>query len=1105
MKKSRLLLSALILLATGLQVPGQVPFYPRPKIDNDKVFNKHAPISQMGKTNRRGNGGHPTVDFSSSRGISPSGFFSESRSLPRSASSYLHANNNPAVFSDERIATSRFHLAKDINTSTPGSYPGNDNIYDDAPVFPQLNGVVYFSADDGIHGMELWRSDGTSGGTNLVADVLPGIASSDPRSITLALGKLFFSAYTDPQGGWEPWVSDGTAAGTTRLIGIDASINHDTPEGFAVVQDKIYIITNSFIPPQSTLFITDGTPGGTSLLYDFVSNGYGRGLITDPVAANGLLFFVASLPAYGDTFWRSDGTPSGTFMVKDFGSDESEFYSPLQMTSYNNKLYFSGDDGDGDGRRLWYSDGTLEGTSKAFNPGNVYFPERVGVRRNEPLAVLNGVLYFSGFTDTDGGGLYKFDASNNDGVTLVKDLTTEPEIDFIAGEEFKATNNSIYFKVISFTLGVHEQLWVSNGTESSTQLIETFEVGESAFNFYGINGKLFFTEFDPANGLEPWTSDGTPGGTSRLKDIFKGTASSMFSTPTFFTFYNGKVLFDADNGTLGPELWITDGTEAGTLPVKDINNSTTVGSEAGLSIKGIVSNGKSVLFGAYEPEHGNELYKSNGTEAGTMLINDIVPGNDGSYPYMFRHKNDFDYFAVETPTQIIIYKSDGTGQVLQQVSGALYWDPYFLEGFQVTDHGITLYIFRNRYSGFMELWRSDGTESGTYSLSTNLTLNYGDYIVMVGDKGFFTADDGTNGPQLWITDGTVPGTKIVKNINPGGSGAYPYSLFVYKNEVYFGAYDGTSPYYSFWKSNGTEAGTVKIKDITPAFWDYHSNLFAQYDLQYFCISGDELFFSAADFNNNPNNGAELWKTNGLPLYTTQVKNINPFAGSGPTNLVDVDGTLYFMANDGTHGMEPWLSNGKENGTKLVADVTPGNVGSVVDNLVSAGGKLFFVKDNGENPALWSAEGVGKASRVLDPGLNNLQYIQALTTVGNQLFFSARSPKFGDELFVGFVDKTRRNDPFFRVVGESGVANKKNLKFGATLYPNPSDGPVSLLLSGPASSALVSITGAEGQVLWQKKVNGNSTTRLPAEKLSSGVYMVLIKSGEEQKILKLVRP
>ena len=216
--------------------------------------------------------------------------------------------------------------------------------------------------------MELWRSDATSGGTFMVTDVVPGLPSSDPRSITLAMGKLFFSAYTDPQGGWEPWISDGTAAGTKRLISIDASIPHDMPQGFVAVQDKVYIITNSFFSPESTLFISNGTTGGTSLLYDFPSHGYVHGFITDPVAVNGLLFFVASLPAYGDTFWRTDGTTSGTFMVKDFGSDESEFFSPLQMTSYNNKLYFSGDDGDGDNRRLWYSDGTLEGTKKVVQP-----------------------------------------------------------------------------------------------------------------------------------------------------------------------------------------------------------------------------------------------------------------------------------------------------------------------------------------------------------------------------------------------------------------------------------------------------------------------------------------------------------------------------------------------------------------------------------------------------------------------------------------------------------------------------------------------------------------------------------------------------------------
>ena len=86
MKKSQLLLSAFIILMPGLQVVGQAPFYPRPHIDNDKVFNRHAPISQSGKARHGADVANPSADLSSARIISPSEFFKQSRNLPRSAS-----------------------------------------------------------------------------------------------------------------------------------------------------------------------------------------------------------------------------------------------------------------------------------------------------------------------------------------------------------------------------------------------------------------------------------------------------------------------------------------------------------------------------------------------------------------------------------------------------------------------------------------------------------------------------------------------------------------------------------------------------------------------------------------------------------------------------------------------------------------------------------------------------------------------------------------------------------------------------------------------------------------------------------------------------------
>jgi ELWxxDGT repeat protein len=75
---------------------------------------------------------------------------------------------------------------------------------------------VFFAGDDGVHGQELWASDGTPEGTRLVADINPGPAASWPENMSAVGGALFFKA-DDGQHGFEPWRSDGTTGGT-RLV-----------------------------------------------------------------------------------------------------------------------------------------------------------------------------------------------------------------------------------------------------------------------------------------------------------------------------------------------------------------------------------------------------------------------------------------------------------------------------------------------------------------------------------------------------------------------------------------------------------------------------------------------------------------------------------------------------------------------------------------------------------------------------------------------------------------------------------------------------------------------------------------------------------------------
>ena len=186
---------------------------------------------------------------------------------------------------------------------------------------------------------------------------------------------------------------------------------------------------------------------------------------------------------------------------------------------------------------------------------------------------------------------------------------------------------------------------------------------------------------------------------------------------------------------------------------------------------------------------------------------------------------------------------------------------------------------------------------------------------------FFTARDGTHGRELWRSDGTAAGTVLVKNINPNDSrrsaGSHPNNLTVVGQTLFFTADDGTHGR-ELWKSDGTRSGTVQVKDInlgSRSSGSHPSELSAM---------GGGLFFAADDGTR----GEELWRSDGSRSGTVLVKNINSkdsryYSGSYPSSLTAMGGELFFAADDGTHGEELWRSDGSRAGTVLVEDIHTG--------------------------------------------------------------------------------------------------------------------------------------------------------------------------------------
>ena len=156
-------------------------------------------------------------------------------------------------------------------------------------------------------------------------------------------------------------------------------------------------------------------------------------------------------------------------------------------------------------------------------------------------------------------------------------------------------------------------------------------------NITDVNGRLFFTTTATFNGDEElWTSDGTETGTMLVKDI----CAKCSSSPSELINFNNNLFFTAYTEENGRELWKSDGTESGTILVADINpgiQSSIINANFG-----ILNN--ELYFNANDGQNGFELWKTNGTEAGTSIVKDINVGYGSSFPARYK-SSGFNIFS----------------------------------------------------------------------------------------------------------------------------------------------------------------------------------------------------------------------------------------------------------------------------------------------------------------------------------------------------------------------------------------------------------------------------------------------------------------------------
>lgn len=382
-----------------------------------------------------------------------------------------------------------------------------------------INGISYFAANDGIHGEELWKSDGTIAGTVMVKDITPGVGSTEFDGL-FAVGDHVLFVIQDGKNSLALWSSDGTSDGTIRLC--HAGVQTGATSAVVLGNELVFNVpTGAMNECESSLWISDGTAAGTKQIYDFPAN--------STTNNNFNLYSVGShvvLTAPG-AFWTTDGTTIGTIDLTNLpGQLPDHGLSQLSAVGfpviYNNLMYFANADAE-----VWSSDGTAAGTH-LIRPG-------IGDMKITGISQVGGKIYFS--NDADGSGeLWTTDGTEQGTVRLAQFAAIESISDSgVIGNDlvFGTRNNDT-------TSG----LWISDGTVQGTK--ELYSVTGDSYtmpsDFRTVEGIVFFAGYDVEHGQELWRTDGTANGTSMVQDIAPGPNSTDGATFASMAVVDEKLL-----------------------------------------------------------------------------------------------------------------------------------------------------------------------------------------------------------------------------------------------------------------------------------------------------------------------------------------------------------------------------------------------------------------------------------------------------------------------------------------------------------------------------------------------------------------------------------
>lgn len=893
-------------------------------------------------------------------------------------------------------------LVNALFASTAGAVPGlvrdiNVTVSTQSS-FPRFVGSTsthaYFIADERTQRPGLWRTDGTTAGTEQLA----GLPSPIGLSGTVVLGERLLLFLTRDAGQTtDLWATDGTSSGTQRLLD-NAEFMGSTPT-FALFQRRLTL-------SESEVWRTDGTPQGTVLV---VPQQPGAGLF---LAFRGSATVAGKLYVVGprELIWVSDGTAAGTREAPVDSNCCPGSRSIADLVATPDAAYFRFSHAD----QVWRIDPANDMVSQFT------MPDGHGNAEAKSLVSTSNEAFFTSQTPT-GNQLWRIGGSP--GPTLLLETDVSKRL-----SDLRAIGSKVVFTVLEQAAPQIKTLWGSDGTVAGTQQLGAFR----EFIFTRLDNRNTEPLYSTGAAGEIWTTDGTPAGTGPLltlaanefvRQMVRSGDRALISMSTMSA---GRVvtanlstrasetliasmdplqqslgvapfgfLLSAESNDGGYEPFVSDGTAAGTRLLRNIADNTATGDS--LPADFIEFNG-ALYFTADDEVAGRELWRSDGTSAGTRLFADLVSGPASSHPVApFVAGNRLYFFTLAGARTLwstdgnsapvrVGPPGDATGEHLSP------WgrDPHFplLRSWscpqpRAAQLGSQFYFPAFSSSTGWELWKTDGTQAGT---QLAVDLRPGDQfgsppcrVVALNNRLFFTAV-AQDSVKLWSSNGTAAGTQAIETLSHGSLFGESFGPVVFGGSLYFTTPVENPTRSRLWRSNGSAVATVVYEAATPGG-----------SISLPVAVGNRLVFTVETPTSVGTRTVELWATQGTvvgaELLATRI-------ASGPGAMLAAGSQLFFTRTDDASGAEPWVTDGTVSGTRMIQDVVVGTAGSAPLWLGSAGSvSLFLVPDEFGDAVMWSTDGTSAQTRSIAQ-FDWLRFSQGFVTADRPNPYFSSTSRFG---------------------------------------------------------------------------------------------------------------